>query len=69
MIDTAKTIGMLGGGQLGRMAAQAAHRLGLQVISYDPNPDSPAFQICAKSICADWHDEKALQDFASQIYF
>lgn len=58
---------MLGGGQLGRMAAQSASRLGLQVITYDPNPDSPAFQICARSICADWHDENALKNFATQV--
>ena len=36
------TLGILGGGQLGRMLSQAASRLGLDVVILDPEPDSPA---------------------------
>lgn len=62
-----KTIGMLGGGQLGRMAALAAARLGITVIPYDPNPDSPAFQVCEEHVCAPWDDQDALEEFADAV--
>ena len=39
------TIGILGGGQLGRMLAVAAARLGLKCEVYSPDPDSPAFDV------------------------
>ena len=39
------TIGILGGGQLGRMLAMAAARLGLRCHVFSPDPDSPAFDV------------------------
>ena len=39
------TIGILGGGQLGRMLAMAAARLGLRCQVFSPDPDSPAFDV------------------------
>ena len=44
-LPTGSTIGILGGGQLGRMLAVAASRLGLQAHVYDPDPTAPAGQI------------------------
>ena len=41
------TIGILGGGQLGRMLAMAAARLGLRCQVFSPDPDSPAFPIAS----------------------
>ena len=41
---TSKTLGILGGGQLGKMIAQEASRLGIKTCVYDPNKKSPAFQ-------------------------
>ncbi|MAH89467.1 MAG: 5-(carboxyamino)imidazole ribonucleotide synthase [Pelagibacterales bacterium] len=41
---TNKTLGILGGGQLGKMIAQEASRLGIRTCIYDPNKKSPAFQ-------------------------
>ena len=41
---TNKTLGILGGGQLGKMIAQEAARLGIKTCVYDPNKKSPAFQ-------------------------
>lgn len=67
MAKTIKKIGMLGGGQLGRMAALAAANLGIKVIPYDPNPDSPAFQVCEKHFCADWDNTAQLKDFADSV--
>ena len=47
------TIGILGGGQLGRMLALAAARLGLRCHIYCPDPESPAFDVsAAKTIAA-----------------
>ena len=57
-------IGVLGGGQLGRMLALAAARLGLRVHVYDPAPDGPAAQVSAAATVAGWDDTAALERFA-----
>jgi 5-(carboxyamino)imidazole ribonucleotide synthase len=61
------TIGILGGGQLGRMLALAAARLGLKCHILCPDEDSPAFAVSAKSIVADYDDEEALAAFAAGV--
>ncbi len=61
------TIGILGGGQLGRMLAQAAARLGLHVHIYCPNPQAPAFEVASASTIAAFDDQQALQDFARSV--
>jgi 5-(carboxyamino)imidazole ribonucleotide synthase len=61
------TIGIIGGGQLGRMTAMAAARLGYRSHIYAPEPDSPAFQIAAAHSIADYEDETALARFAEQV--
>ena len=58
------TIGILGGGQLGRMLCQAAARLGLKTHVYSPEADAPAFQVSAAATCAAYDDETALARFA-----
>lgn len=58
------TLGILGGGQLGRMSAMAAARLGIRVIIYSPEENSPASQVSAATIIAPYDDQNALQDFA-----
>jgi 5-(carboxyamino)imidazole ribonucleotide synthase len=59
------TIGILGGGQLGRMLAQAAARLGFKCHVFAPNPDSPAFDVVHRVTCADYGDTQALDRFAA----
>lgn len=59
------TIGILGGGQLGRMLAMAAARLGLKVHIYSDVADAPAFQVCDAHTVAAYEDEAALAKFAS----
>ncbi len=59
------TIGILGGGQLGRMLAMAAARLGLKVHIYCDEPDAPAFQVCNAQTFARYDDEAALTKFAA----
>ncbi len=61
------TLGILGGGQLGRMLAMAAARLGLGVRIYDPDPAAPAAQLASGHICAPWDDAEALERFARTV--
>jgi 5-(carboxyamino)imidazole ribonucleotide synthase len=60
-------IGILGGGQLGRMLAMAAARLGLVTRIYDPDPSAPAAQVAAGHVCAPWDDTDALDRFAASV--
>jgi 5-(carboxyamino)imidazole ribonucleotide synthase len=66
MVPPGGTIGMLGGGQLGRMFAIAAHQLGYHVIVFDSEPSSPAAQAGDDAVVADFHDVDALQRFAKR---
>ena len=59
------TIGILGGGQLGRMLAMAAARLGLKTHIYSDEKDAPAFQVCDAHTVAKFDNETALAKFAS----
>ncbi|PZQ59762.1 MAG: 5-(carboxyamino)imidazole ribonucleotide synthase [Phenylobacterium zucineum] len=59
------TIGILGGGQLGRMLAQAAGRLGFDVAVLERDADSPAGRVAAKTIVAPYDDEAALAELAA----
>ncbi len=61
------TIGILGGGQLGRMLAQAAARLGLRACIFCPEADSPAGAVAAAAIAASYEDEAALTAFAQRV--
>jgi len=61
------TIGILGGGQLGRMLAMAAARLGLRCQVFSPDPDSPAFDVVPNSTCAEYADVEALELFAGDV--
>jgi len=61
MILPGATIGMLGGGQLGRMFVMAAHSLGYHVIVLDPDPDSPAGRIADEHIHASYSDSWAIE--------
>ncbi len=61
------TIGILGGGQLGRMLALAAARLGLRAQVFSPDPDSPAFDVVQHATCAEYADVEALELFASDV--
>lgn len=67
MLPPGSTIGMLGGGQLGRMVAQAAARLGYRVHVYAPELDNPTEQVCDKATHAPYDDEAALKAFAASV--
>ncbi|MFC7735879.1 5-(carboxyamino)imidazole ribonucleotide synthase [Roseomonas sp. GCM10028921] len=61
------TIGILGGGQLGRMTALAAARLGYRCHVFSPTPGEPGTQVAAESTIAPYEDEEALGHFASSV--
>lgn len=61
------TIGILGGGQLGRMLALAAAKLGLKTHVYAPDSGSPAFDVASARTIAPYEDELALMEFASKV--
>lgn len=61
------TIGILGGGQLGRMLSSAAIELGFHTHVFCPQADSPAFDASRHTTIADYNDETALAKFAKSV--
>ena len=60
-------IGIIGGGQLGRMSAMAAARLGYRCHILTPEPDSPAAQVSAAATLGDYEDAATLRRFAGAV--
>ncbi len=67
MLASGATIGILGGGQLGRMLAVAASRLGLRSHIFDPTPAPPAGDVAHRVTTAAWDDTAALTAFAASV--
>ena len=65
MILPGAMLGLLGGGQLGRMFTMAAQTMGYRVSVLDPAADSPAGNIAEHHLCADYLDERALHELGS----
>ncbi len=61
------TIGILGGGQLGRMLAVAAARLGLRTHIYEPAAEPPAADVAHRTTTAPYEDAAALSAFAASV--
>ncbi|MGI4950901.1 MAG: hypothetical protein ACRYGM_03785, partial [Janthinobacterium lividum] len=61
------TIGIIGGGQLGRMSSLAAARLGYRCHILTPEADSPAAQVSAACTLGDYEDAEALRRFAEAV--
>ena len=66
-LSSGATIGILGGGQLGRMLAVAASRLGYKTHIFDPAPDAPAADVAHRVTTAQYDDTTALAAFASSV--
>ncbi len=62
-----QTVGILGGGQLGRMFAIAARRMGYRVHALDPTPDGPAGQVADVEVIAAYDDLDAARRFAAAV--
>ncbi len=63
---TNSTIGIIGGGQLGRMMALSAKAMGYRIIVLDPTEDCPAAQVSDEQIIADYDDKVALRELAEK---
>lgn len=66
-LEPGACIGILGGGQLGRMLSVAASRLGLRCHIYDPTPNPPAGHVAEHVTTAAWDDTAALLSFAASV--
>jgi len=64
MILPGATLGLLGGGQLGRMFTAAARRLGYEVVVLDPDPQSPAGRLATRHLAAAYDHPPALEELA-----
>ena len=67
VLQPGATIGILGGGQLGRMLALAAAQLGFHCHVYSDDADSPAFDVVQKWFCGSYADEAKLAAFADSV--
>ncbi len=67
IVPPGSTIGILGGGQLGRMLAIAAAQLGYRCHIYAPEPSGPAADVSARWTCGDYDDAAALARFAREV--
>jgi 5-(carboxyamino)imidazole ribonucleotide synthase len=67
VIPPGSTIGVLGGGQLGRMFAMAARRLGYRVHTFAPEHDTPTGQIADVEVVAQYDDVAAVREFAKRV--
>jgi 5-(carboxyamino)imidazole ribonucleotide synthase len=61
------TVGVLGGGQLGRMFALAAAQMGYRVIGYVPDKNAPISQVCHKTFNAAYDDTDSLLKFGAEV--
>ena len=60
------TIGILGGGQLGRMLGFAARAMGYRIVVLDPDPDCPAAAVADRVVVGAYDDVEAALDLADQ---
>src|SRR5204863_5380049 len=61
------TVGVMGGGQLGRMFAIAARRMGYRVHTYSPDEDTPTGQVSDQEITAPYEDLDRVREFARGV--
>ncbi|MFC5278996.1 5-(carboxyamino)imidazole ribonucleotide synthase [Halorubrum rubrum] len=61
------TLGVVGGGQLGRMLAEAASPLGVDVVVLDPTPECPASGVARDQIVADFDDSDGIRELAARV--
>lgn len=66
MIDPGSTLALLGGGQLGRMFASEAVRMGYDVLVVDPDPHAPAARLAVQHLRTDWHEPAVIETLAQR---
>ncbi len=60
-------VGVMGGGQLGRMFAIAARRMGYRIHTFSPDEDTPTGQLADREVAASFDDAEAVRDFARGV--
>lgn len=65
-LEPGATVGVFGGGQLGRLLAIAAAKLGLKCRIFCEKADAPAFDVASSHVCAPYQDDVAVEEFAAQ---
>lgn len=63
----AVTLGIVGGGQLAKMTAQAAAQLGCKVVVLERNPEFPAESVAARALLGDWNNPQSLLELAASV--
>lgn len=66
---TTITLGIIGGGQLGRLLVLAADKLHIKTIVLDPTPQSPAGQVASEQLIGDFKDPQAIAKLAKKVDF
>ena len=61
-----KTVGILGGGQLGLMLANSLYTLGAEVVVYDPDPLAPLCRHAGNVVNGSWNDYKKIEEFVKR---
>ncbi|HLS27718.1 MAG TPA: NAD(P)-dependent oxidoreductase, partial [Opitutales bacterium] len=67
MIGPGKTIGIFGGGQLGRMTAIEARKMGYQIHVYEPSKNPPAGETADFLVTAPYKGEEPLKEFLKEV--
>lgn len=66
-IESGATIGIIGGGQLGKMSVEAAHKLGYKTHIFCPKDGEPATLVTDEKTIAEYDDESALEKFSNKV--
>ena len=67
LLPLGSSIGILGGGQLGRMIAMSCIELGYKSFVYCPKGDNPAVEVSSQHIIGDWNNDLLLNKFISSV--
>jgi len=65
-VPSETTVGVVGGGQLGRMLGEAATPLGIELVVSDPTPDAPAAPVVRDQVVGDFGDEETIRTLAER---
>jgi len=63
---TNTVVGVLGGGQLGKMLCQAASQMGIRIVILDPLPGCPASSVCDEHVVGSFTDGDTIREFAKR---
>ena len=68
-VPSETTVGVVGGGQLGRMLGEAAAPLGIELVVSDPTPDAPAAPVVREQVVGDFDNEETIRTLAERAEY